>query len=162
MKPGSPLRAEFTSHHLGFWTSGARTLHVGTPAQMFDAAYQDNIALKQKTLGRLQPGAVCSQIFQAIAHEAQSAGINLWTAPGLGHGVGRSEREAPFLCPEDDTPLQPGMVIVVAVYTRGPSGELICSKDTVLINEGGFRLLSWYRDWDARLYALVGITARHG
>ena len=162
MKPGCPLRAEFTSHHLGFWSSGARTLHVGAPAQIFSAAYQQNIDLKRKVLGYLRPGAICSQIYQTIADEAKSAGIDLWNAPGLGHGVGRSEREAPFLCPEDDTTLQPGMVIVVAIYTRGPSGELICSKDTVLINDSGFRLLSWYRDWDSKMYALVGITARHG
>jgi hypothetical protein len=53
-------------------------------------------------------------------------------------------------------------VVTVAIYTRAPGGELICSKDTYEITSGKARLMSWYRDWDNVIYRLTGNTARHG
>ena len=159
---GNLMRAEVTNHHYGYWASGGRTFGVGQQTSDHQKAYAENIALKQGAVQRLCPGAVCSDIYHAVVEHAANAGTDLWSEPGMGHGVGVSEREAPFLCPQDTTVLQAGMVIVLAVYTRGPSGELIVSKDTYQIVEGGSCLLSWYRDWDAFMYQVEGNTARHG
>lgn len=158
----TPIRAEVTNHHYGYWADTARTLFVGPLCADFDQAYRDNIFLKNVAKASLRPGAVCSQVFEAVAKCAREHGIPLWTEAGIGHGVGVSEREAPYLAPQDNTVLQPGMVLTLAVYTYGPQGELICSKDTYLITPEGQRLLSWYRDWDSSIYQLVGNTARHG
>lgn len=162
LKPGNPLRAEFTNHHHGYWSSSARTVHIGAASPEFTAAYRQNIELKRLVVSYLRPGSVCASIHQAASDHARAAGIPLCEEFAVGHGVGRSEREAPYLAPTDQTVLKPGMVLAVGAYTRGPQGEMICSKDTYVITETGSRLLSWYRDWDSRLYALVGITARHG
>jgi Xaa-Pro dipeptidase len=159
---GNMVRAEVTNHHYGYWASGARTFFVGEIPSEFSQAYRNNVHLKQAALNLIKPGVSCSQVFNEIVKEANQAGIDLWQEPGIGHGVGVGEREAPYLSSNDSTLLKPGMVITLAVYTRGPNKELICSKDTYEITEHGTRLLSWYRDWDANLYQVVGNTARHG
>jgi Xaa-Pro aminopeptidase len=112
-------------------------------------------------INALRPGVACNAVFQLISNTAQEAGIDFCAEPGAGHGVGVSEREAPYLVLDDETILQAGMVLVLAVYTFGPQRELICSKDTYEITETGSRLLSWYKNWD-KLYTVIGDTARHG
>jgi Xaa-Pro aminopeptidase len=138
-----------------------RTLFIGQPDSEFARAYRDNIFLKNKALQALRTGVSCHQVFSEVVRASQESGIDLWQEPGIGHGVGLAEREAPYLCPSDQTILKPGMVLALAVYTFGPQRELICSKDTYVITESGTRLLSWYRNWDM-LYCLNGNTARHG
>jgi len=158
---GNLVRTELTNHHRGYWSSAGRTVVIGQPTEQQLDAYRDNVLLKQAAIQAFRPGARCSEVFAAVAQAAQSTGIEFWQDVGIGHGVGASEREAPYLNPDDATLLQPGMVLVLAIYTYGPRRELICSKDTFAITADGCRLLSWYKDW-SRLYRVVGVTARHG
>jgi Xaa-Pro dipeptidase len=158
---GNLVRSEATSHHRGYWADTARTLFIGQAEEAVEHAYLDNIILKRTALQLMRPGIACSEVFKATLRSAQESGIDLWQEPGIGHGIGLSEREKPYLCPSDPTILQPGMVLVLAIYTFGPLRELICSKDTYVVTDDGVRLLSWYRSWE-QLYCLKGNTARHG
>jgi Xaa-Pro aminopeptidase len=158
---GNLVRAEATSNHRGYWADMARTLYVGPADRESQQAYQDNLLLKNAVLKSIQPGTACNEVFQAAVRASQELGVEFWKEAGVGHGIGLAEREAPYLCPDDSTILEPGMVIVLAVYTYGPHREWVCSKDTYQVTGAGARLLSWYRNWD-RLYCLMGNTARHG
>ena len=162
IQTGNPIRAEVTNHHYGYWADNARTLFVGQPSPAFLTTYRENISLKHAAVDLLRPGKTCCEVFLAITEMAKNTGIALWAEPGIGHGVGTSEREAPYLSTEDNTPLVSGMVIALTIYTYGPEGELICSKDTYEITDSVPRLMSWYRDWDSAIYRLTGNTARHG
>ena len=93
-------------------------------------------------------------------NSSTKAGLRFRQEAGVGHSVGVRQREAPYLQVGDTTPLQPGMVIALDIQTYGPLGELIRSKDTFEIVEGGSRLLSWHRGWD-RLYEVTGFRAAH-
>ena len=161
LREGNLLRLEVTNMHAGYWSNAARTVVVGEPTAAQLQAYRDNIQLKAAAVAMLQPGIPCSEVYAAVQKRSDETGIWFWREAGVGHGVGTSEREAPYLDPSDATLLAPGMVVMVGVYTRGPEGELIVSKDTFAIQPDGPRLLSWYRNWD-RLYAITGSTARHG
>jgi Xaa-Pro aminopeptidase len=160
-REGNLVRLELTNHHRGYWADATRTIVIGEPTEAQERAYRKNIALKKIALENLRPGNTGQSIFNTVSEIAQSQGIELWHEAGFGHGVGTSEREAPYLTAGDPTPLEPGMVLVLAIYTYGPRRELICSKDTYAIVEDGHRLLSWYKNWDA-LYRVLGHTARHG
>ena len=158
---GEPLRYEATGNHLGYWASGARTFFIGTPDPEFEAEYNNNIALKKKAAAMLKPGVKACDVYEKILSCAKEMGISVYSEAGFGCGVGTTEREAPYLSPTDDTKLEEGMVIVLAVYTCGPDKELICSKDTYEITAGGSRLMSWYKSFD-QLYAITGTHSRHG
>ena len=161
LREGNLVRLEATNMHAGYWSNAARTMVVGEPTAAQFQAYRDNIWLKAAAVAMLKPGVPCSEVYAAVQRRADEKGIWFWREAGVGHGVGTSEREAPYLDASDSTPLAPGMVVMVGVYTCGPEDELIVSKDTFAIQPDGPRLLSWYRNWD-RLYAITGSTARHG
>ncbi len=158
---GNLLRFDLTNEYRGYWSSAGRTVSIGQPTDAEQQAYRENLALKAVAIEKLHPGVTCQDVLSAVAAVADREGIRILKGAGIGHGVGTSEREAPYLDGHDLTQLQPGMVLALDILTYGPHQELIRSVDTFAIGEDGPQLLSWYRNWD-RLYAVVGVTARHG
>ena len=158
---GNFLRAEWTSQNYGFWASSARTLFIGEPGPAALQSYRDNLTLKQAAADMLKPGIPASEVFDAVVTAGRTHQIPFRAESGAGHGVGTSEMEGPYLDGHDRTMLKAGMVLVLAVYTYGEKGELICSKDTYEITDDGSRLLSWYKSYND-LYSMYGSSARHG
>lgn len=157
---GSLVRINVTNHYLGYWSNAGRMMVIGQPSVEQAKAYEDNLALKAAAQKVLKPGIRCNQVFHEVEKTAEEAGIPYWHEVGIGHGVGVSHREPPYLHRYDTTLLEPGMVLVLDIHTYGPLGELIHSKDTYEIVDGGSRLISWYKNWD-RLYAVTGFRAAH-
>ena len=157
---GEFIRIDETNHHLGYWSNAGRMAIMGEPTAAQRAAYTKNLTLKAVAHDLLRPGSRCDTIFDAVKTAAEQAGVALWAEVGVGHGVGLSEREAPYLQPGDTTVLEPGMVLVLDVYTYGPRQELIHSKDTYEVTADGPRLMSWFRNWD-RLYVVTGFRSAH-
>ena len=158
---GEFLRMEYSVHNYGYWVTGARTVYIGEADSPAEKAWSDNLTLKRTAVQSLQAGKKASEVYTAVAQASEQTGVGFWHTTNVGHGVGTSEREAPFLAPYDHTELAPGMVMVVGVYTYNLNQELICNKDVFLVTESKPQLLTWYKDWD-RLYALHGTSARHG
>jgi Xaa-Pro aminopeptidase len=159
-RPDHLVRMELTTHFSGYWSNAARMAFMGQPTQREKESYLKNLYLKQAAEEMFKPEIHCDEIFGQVKRTAEKEKIDFWEDGGVGHGVGVSEREAPYLNPADRTILKPGMVLVLAIYSYGPDRQLICSKDTYEILPTGFRLLSWYRNWD-RLYAVIGFRAAH-
>ena len=160
VREGELFRMDVSAHLRGCWTNLGRMGVVGDPSPGQEAAYADNLKLKEAALEKLKPGVACSEVYSNVARAAKSQAVDFWKEPGIGHGVGASHHEAPYLNPGDGTELRPGMVVALDVYTHGPRSELIHSKDVYLITGEGNRKLSWYRDWD-RLYTVTGWRATH-
>lgn len=160
IQPDVLVRIESSTAYLGYWTRGARMLSIGQPTPEQVKAYADNLAVKQAAVAALQTGKTAGEVFAAAAHAAQERAVDFCGGAGVGHGVGRSEMEAPYLVEGSSTLLQPGMALVIDVVTRASSGELIRSIDTYTLEENGPRLLSWYKRWD-RLYAITGFRSTH-
>jgi Xaa-Pro aminopeptidase len=133
---------------------------LGDPTEAQLAAYRLNMELKAATCESLKPGRRCDDIFREITARADRSRVALRGELGIGHGVGVSEREGPYLQAGDSTALESGMVVAVEVNTDGPRGEVIRSKDIYEIRSDGPRLLSWYRNWD-RLYHVFGYRSAH-
>ncbi len=161
MREGNPVRFEATGNHLGYWGYGTRTFFIGEADPAFEADYKKNIALKKEAEKYLRPGVRADEVYAAVIKAAAETDTAVFTEAGVGHGIGLSEKESPYLCPADSTVLTEGMVIVLAVYTYGPDKELICSRDTYEITAEGCRLMSWYKNYD-KLYTINGTHARHG
>lgn len=154
-------RVEYGCCHEGYWSVTARMIHIGeNMSPRLRRACSDNLSLKQAALSKLQAGAACSAVYDAIVQEAAKRGISLAAASGVGHGVGRSEIEGPYLTADDATVLAVNMVIALDVATRGPEGELIRSVDMYAVEPNGPRLLSWHRNWD-KPYMITGFRSAH-
>ena len=154
------VRMDVSNHNCGYWSNAGRMAVIGEPTNDQAAAYQGNLKLKEAAAETLVPGKKSKAVFNAVVLASRKQRVKFWEDVGVGHGVGVSDREPPYLYSSDDTILKPGMVIALDIYTFGPCKELIHSIDTYEIVEHGSRLLSWYRNWD-RLYAVTGVRSTH-
>jgi len=158
---GEFLRLEYSVHNHGYWATGGRTVFIGYPNNEANQAWSDNLLLKTAAINALVAGAKACEVYEAVTAASKQTGIQFCATTDVGHGIGASEREGPFLAPYDQTILAPGMVVVVAVYSFNAKQELLCNKDIYLITDSKPELLTWYKNWDS-LYGLYGTSARHG
>lgn len=160
IKEGDLARIDITNHLKGYWSNAGRMAVIGNPTHEQSAAFKKNLRIKSIALETLKPGTKCNEAFAEVKKKAHEMGIQFFEEAGIGHGVGVSHREPPFLNASDETVLQPGMVVALDVYTYGPEKELIHSKDIYEITESSSNLLSWYKTWD-KLYAVTGFRSTH-
>lgn len=160
VKEGELFRMDVSAHYMGYWTNVGRMGVVGDPSPEQENAYRENLKLKQTALEMIKPGVACNEVYAHVARAAEKQAIGFWKEPGIGHGVGASHHEPPYLNLSCSTELKEGMVLALDIYTYGPRQELIHSKDIYAITEEGNRKLSWYKAWD-KLYHVYGHRATH-
>ena len=141
------LRIEMRSSIEGYWSDAARMVMMGEPSPEQKTAYDGLVALRTVAVDAMRPGVKCSEIARIISEEAKRRGIDLIEELGFGHGVGVTTHEPPYVCESDNTPLEPGMIIVLDPVVYGSRKEIMRSKDTVLITDSGCKILGWYKDW---------------
>jgi Xaa-Pro aminopeptidase len=147
LQPGQMVRLSMRATRDGYWSDGGRILVMGQPSGEQAAAYQNLVMLREVLMAGIRPGVACSAVFQAAVDAAGAEGIDFVRGLGAGQGIGVTTEEAPYLAADDDTKLQPGMVLVLAPVVRGPESELLYSKDTVVVTKTGCRLVGWWKDW---------------
>jgi Xaa-Pro aminopeptidase len=158
-KESELFRTDISAHYLGYWSNLGRMGFIDEPTKPYKNAYKENKALKKNAIDLFSPGVNCNSIYSKISEDAKRKGIKLHSNM-IGHGVGVSHVEKPYLNPYDSTELQAGMVIALDITTKGPKNEIIHDKDVYEITEKGSRKLSWYRDWD-KIYAVTGFRSVH-
>jgi Xaa-Pro dipeptidase len=160
VKEGELFRMDVSAHYMGYWTNVGRMGVTGKPTPEQENAYKENLKLKATALEMLKPGVACNEVYAHVIRAAEKQAVGFWKEPGIGHGVGASHHEAPYLNLNCSTELKEGMVIALDIYTYGPRQELVHSKDVYAVTEEGNRKLSWYKTWD-KLYNVYGIRATH-
>jgi Xaa-Pro aminopeptidase len=160
VKDGELFRMDVSAHYMGYWTNLGRMGVTGKPTLEQENAYRENLRLKETALEMLRPGVACNEVYAHVARAAEKQAIGFWKEPGIGHGVGVSHHEAPYLNLSCSTELKEGMVIALDIYTYGPRQELVHNKDVYEITGDGSRKLSWYREWE-ELYHVYGMRATH-
>jgi Xaa-Pro dipeptidase len=160
IKEGELFRMDVSAHYMGYWTNVGRMGVTGKPTPEQENAYKENLKLKATALEMLKPGVACNEVYAHVIRAAEKQAVGFWKEPGIGHGVGASHHEAPYLNLNCSTELKEGMVIALDIHTYGPRQELVHSKDVYAITEEGNRKLSWYKTWD-KLYNVYGIRATH-
>ena len=147
LKPGEYVRMELRTSLDGYWSEGARMMVMGEPTEEQLAAYKALVKLRKAAMAAIKPGVKCSSVYDAVKEKAAKKGVELVLGLGVGHGVGVTSYEPPYLTASNDMKLKTGMVIVLGPVIRGPEGVIMMSKDTVIVDDEGCRLVGWYMDW---------------
>jgi len=147
LRPGEYVRCEARYSLNGYWGTGSRLMTQGYPTTEQREAYLHLVALREKALEALKPGAKLGDVYKAMASEAQKRGAKLVSGLALGHGVGVADVEAPYIAAGEGMKVCEGMFLVIRPVVEGPKGELLWSSDTVVIDSTGPRILGWYKDW---------------
>ena len=147
LKQQEIVRVEMRSSIDGYWSDAARIVVMGEPTAEQKKAYEGLVALRTAAVAVIKPGVGCNEVFKVVSEEAKKRGIDLIADLGVGHGVGVTTHEPPYLIDCDTTPLRSGMILVLDPVVRGPQKEIMRSKDTLLVTESGCRIMGWYKDW---------------
>jgi Xaa-Pro aminopeptidase/Xaa-Pro dipeptidase len=95
-----------------------------------------------RAIAAIRAGVACGEIDRVVRACLDQAGLGDRFSHGTGHGVGLDVHEGPRLAKGREEILQAGMVVTVepGVYLPGLWGIRI--EDTVLVEEGGCRILT--------------------
>ncbi len=134
----------------GYQTDYCRAAVAGTPSPRQVDAWGKVQKVFEAGLAAARPGIPASELcaVQLAAAEALGLDMSSWPARRFGHGSGLHTTEPPHISPEDDTILQPGMVIHIEPGCILGDGIYV-REEKVVITEDGCRVLS-KAPWELR------------
>ena len=139
--PGDVVVFDWGGRLEGYHSDVTRTVVVGEPEAEFARAYEAVLAANEAALQAVAPGVACETIDLAARAVLEDAGYEAYILHRVGHGLGLSIHEEPYLVTGNAQPLQSGMVFSdePGVYLPGRWGIRI--EDAVLCTDtGGERL----------------------
>ncbi len=126
----------------------SRTGSATTPK--LHEVYSVVLQAQEAALRTVRPGVSTRAIDAAARSVIAEAGYGDYFGHGLGHGIGLQIHEAPWVRPNSDMPVEPGMVFTLepGIYLPGWGGIRI--EDDVLVTpDGAERLTRLPRDLEA-------------
>lgn len=137
---GELVRLDVIGSAGGYYSDVARTAVVGEPSPRQQEIYDVLMDVHQRTLVGLRPGTPTAEPYRLYRDAMTEAGLPPYHF--VGHGLGISLHEEPFLSAHNETLLEEGMVMCVEPLTF-VSGEFgVQIEDEVLITASGHELLT--------------------
>jgi Xaa-Pro dipeptidase len=132
----------------GYSAESERTYFTSPPSTASKAAFGAMMEARRLVFGMIKPGACCSDLDLAVTkflHKEGYSGEDQ-RLHRIGHGIGLSTHEAPWLAEGSDDRLYENMVISIepGIYLKDIGG--FRHSDTVLVTKGGYELLTNYPD----------------
>lgn len=140
MEPGDLVRTDVIGTAGHYYSDVARTAVVGEPTVDQRKVYDLLLDVHHRCLDALRPGAISSDIY-AIYHDAMTA-AGLPAYHFVGHGLGVTLHEEPFINPLKSIALEEGMVICIEPLTSIEGRFAMQIEDEVLITSDGCELLT--------------------
>jgi Xaa-Pro aminopeptidase len=139
---GECVMFDFGAVHRGYCSDFGRTVVAGEPPDGYLEAYAVMLAAQEAGRAALVPGALARDVNAACRGPIEEAGYGPSFRHRMGHGIGLDVHERPFLSPEDETVLAPGMTFTdePSILLDGRFGVRI--EDVVVCAEGGGRRLN--------------------
>ena len=128
----------------GYHSELERTMIVGQPTPEQARAFEAMLALQSRAIEVMAPGVPAGEVELAAVRLAEEIGVGDRLRHHVGHSIGLEGHEAPFLDRGDDAVLEPGMVFTVEPGVYFPELGGFRHSDTVVITEGGCRVMTDY------------------
>ncbi|MDI3339370.1 MAG: Xaa-Pro peptidase family protein [Sphaerobacter sp.] len=142
IQPGDPVVIDFGGRYQGYFSDITRTPVAGEPHPDLVKIYEIVKAAQQAAFEAIRPGVACQDVDRAARRVITEAGYGEYFIHRVGHGLGLTVHEEPYLVEGNAQPLQPGMVVSdePGVYIAGQWGVRI--EDAVVVTEDGAERLN--------------------
>jgi Xaa-Pro aminopeptidase len=138
IQPGDPIVMDFGGIHEGYYSDVTRTPVAGhVPDDDFTQAYNVVLEAQQAAFEKIGPGVACQDVDRAARQVISSHGYGDYFIHRVGHGIGMTGHEDPYLVEGNEELLQPGMVVSdePGIYIPGKWGIRI--EDSVGVTVDG-------------------------
>jgi Xaa-Pro aminopeptidase len=141
---GTSVMFDFGGVVGGYCSDFGRTVYCGEPPDDYLAAYDVMLAAQEAGRAAATAGTEARKANAACRKPIEDAGLGEHFRHRMGHGIGMDVHERPFISPEDETPLQPGMTFTDEPSIIIPGRYSLRIEDIVVCEEGGGRVLNTY------------------
>lgn len=123
----------------GYRSDGGRTFAFGEPTAATKRLYPVLAEAQRLAREALTPGARLGDAFHAAIGHVHAHGYPAFNRGHVGHSVGIDtfHEEPPFISPDCDVIVRPGMVFAVEVPTYTPDVGAIMIEDLVVVRDDG-------------------------
>jgi D-alanyl-D-alanine dipeptidase len=137
IRAGDPIVLDFGGRVGGYCSDISRTVCVVEPPKDFEEIYEVVREAQEAAFQAVRPGVAASEVDAAARSVIEGAGYGERFIHRTGHGIGLEEHEAPWIAPDNDQKLEPGMCFSIepGIYLEGRFGVRI--EDIVTVTEDG-------------------------
>jgi Xaa-Pro aminopeptidase len=138
---GDMVVLDFGGLKHGYGSDTTRTVHVGEPTDEEREVHEIVRRSQQAGFEAVRPGVECQEVDRAARAVITEAGYGEYFIHRVGHGIGLTTHEPPYMVEGERQPMQPGMCFSIepGIYLPGRFGVRI--EDIVTVTaEGGRRL----------------------
>ena len=140
LRPEDSLLLELTPRYRGYYTQLAAVHPLQGPSPKMRELLDITFTAQKAGLNVLKPGYRAGDVARAMKEVVEKAG---YTMPYRGgHSLGHEHTEPPEVVETDETPLKPGMTLVIHPSARAKTGEGVFFGDTYLVTESGWERLN--------------------
>lgn len=145
VKQGDMIRADIFGSLGGYLSDVARTAVVGEPTDFQRETWRKLIEARALILENIRPGVHSQEIYRKFSNKFKEMGLE--PINFVGHGLGLTLHEEPYINKFSDTVLEPGMVLCVEPYYMMVDQNMgFQIEDEIVVTENGYELITDYRD----------------
>lgn len=147
LRPGDLVLFDWGANHQGYFSDLTRMFVAGEPestlAEIADVTHRANAAARALA----GPGVTAGAVDRAARAVIEEAGFGEYFIHRTGHGLGLEVHEEPYIRPDNDRVLAPGMTFTIepGIYLPGRGGVRI-EDDMVITEDGAVSLSDLPRD----------------
>lgn len=127
----------------GYRSDGGRTFAYRHRTPEAERLYAVLLGAHERARDRLRPGTPIREVFHAAVDHIRNNGYPGYSRGHVGHSVGIDtfHEEPPFISPDQDRPLEPGMVLALETPFYGDDIGAIMIEDLIHITDDGHDVL---------------------
>jgi Xaa-Pro aminopeptidase len=145
VKQGDMIRADIFGSLGDYLSDVARTAVVGEPTDFQRETWKKLIEARTLILENIRPGVHSQEIYRKFSNKFKEMGLE--PINFVGHGLGLTLHEEPYINKFSDTLLEPGMVLCVEPYYMMVDQNMgFQIEDEIIVTENGYELITDYKD----------------